>query len=472
MAGFTEFRLDYTAHVCEKYVPDYGAAVASYFQTMANAPNNVQFRQKKKGVFIIKTFSERDTNIIKNSYVTYYYGPNESKSVKVHPILMEPYKFYQNAKWVTIIGVEDSGLRLAENTKIDEWLTQFGKIIVPTHDDKIKLGLFNGNKKARIDLKTDVNIPRFQEVTLNVTDPESNEIKAATGRVKVYYRDQPVHCRRCDIDHTSKCPVMIREEELAKEEEKVRQSEINSIIIGDSNMRHYNEKALNAHTNSSSGAKIGHVVNAFNENDYDLANIKNVVFQAGQNNVTNDPEVTTAKWQAQIQSECNSLKNCVRALVEKNVNVVLVDVPNSPITQQSKRTKKQQKHINDNFKQIKETCNSIRNHAVLTVTVNDHSEDGDLQTWVDERHFSEVVANGLLETLEGLVSTDESHLIRRGVKLTTEKKYAGVYKTWRMGCEKCTLLGHQEDACIVNPLKRALSDSDERPNGPATTKVK
>ena len=74
------------------------------------------------------------------------------------------------------------------------------------------------------------------------------------GKIRVYYRDQPWACRKCDSEHTTKCPVIFREQEKEKED--------------------------------------------------------TVIFQGGICNIQ-DKVDSDAKWQAQTQNELDQLKNCV-----------------------------------------------------------------------------------------------------------------------------------------------------------------
>ena len=471
MATFSEYIADFSMHICEKYIPDIGKVVAAYFQTVPNAPQGVQIRKKTKGVFVFTTYNEKDSAILQNGFITYYYGPKEARHAKVHFKKLEPFKLYQNAKWLTISGVEENGLRLAKNSQFDEWLGNFGKIIKPTESDKMKEGPYNGNKKARIDLNADTHIPRVNIITLEISDPETQEMKKVVGKVRIYYRDQPWECKKCNTQHSEKCPALYREKELAKEDEKLREKTINTLWISDSSTAYVNEKSLNAQISCAPGSKIGHLANSYMANDFDLTNFSSVIFQGGVCNISDSVD-TDAKWNAQTQCELEGLQMCVTEIVEADKNVIITCVPDAPCTMTSERTKAQLKFINDGFKKIKDAANSLKKGSVELIKMNFKGELADNELWQDDTHFTEVVTNGLIRRLSNVISKDEAPFIRKNnkAKITVANKYESVYRTWRVGCDKCTIAGHRASSCTVNPLKRHLSDSAEKnPQSPKST---
>ena len=79
----TEFKLDFTAHLQKCDLPSYQKAAAAFSQTVPNAPLNIEFRNKRPGVFIIQTFNDNDAKKLEDKNVTFYHGKNENKQVNV-----------------------------------------------------------------------------------------------------------------------------------------------------------------------------------------------------------------------------------------------------------------------------------------------------------------------------------------------------------------------------------------------------
>ena len=100
MASITnEFMLDFTKHLQRQDLPSYQKVTACYAQTINAAPLNVMFRMQKDGVFILSTFSEKDSKKIEDSFLTYHYTvKKQEKQIKVHFRKMPKYKFYSNPK--------------------------------------------------------------------------------------------------------------------------------------------------------------------------------------------------------------------------------------------------------------------------------------------------------------------------------------------------------------------------------------
>ena len=110
---------------------------------------------------------------IEGSFLTYHHVVKKvEKQIRVHLKKLPKYRFYSNPKWIKLDWVQKSGLRFAKNTDFDTILEKFGDIIEPTSDDKNELGMWNGRKKARVDLNKGIDIERIKEIEIEVVFEE------------------------------------------------------------------------------------------------------------------------------------------------------------------------------------------------------------------------------------------------------------------------------------------------------------
>lgn len=460
----SEYKLDFTAYLPKEYLPTYNKAASAYTQTVNQAPLDVTFRQQKPGVFVLKTNSAKDSKKIEASKVRYSYGKHEQKDIAIPFKKVTPWQFYENPKWLTIEGMYDSGLQLATNEDFDEILIKYGTLIVKTHDDTEVHGMRTGRKKARIDLKVDIE--RFSNVEIDVVTKDGDD-KRAKGRIKVFYQGQPVMCRDCDVHHIGKCPEKVKREAEEKDREEKRKSEIHTLMMGDSNLRRVNEKATRAKTDVASGAKIGHAANSLSFED--PAEYNHLVINVGVNNIDTNRECNLEQWKAQTEYEVKQLKAQIVNFADKGAKTVVLAIPDTPIADYSAKTKEMKKIINQQLSKTVQEVNSLSTDSAAFITVKNVTESPE-ESWEDDLHMTEIMTANMMEATNAQISTwaggEEDLFILRGVKLTSEKKYGQVNGTYRVGCGRCTRRGHSEEHCSVTYTKKhklsSSSDNDAR----------
>ena len=107
-----DFLLYFTKCVPHSFLPRAREALAAYYQTIANAPIDITFRQSKIGKYVV-TVKAGDIKKIDGKSVTYDYGPNKKFHARVKFEKQPQIQFYTNAKNVYIDWWMDSGLRFA-----------------------------------------------------------------------------------------------------------------------------------------------------------------------------------------------------------------------------------------------------------------------------------------------------------------------------------------------------------------------
>ena len=172
------------------------------------------------------------------------------------------------------------------------------------------------------------DIERFSTVRVRarcLDVEETMKDEYVVGEVKISYRNQPVWCRECDLHHVNGCPERQRRFKLEKEQETLRQKDVHTIIVGDSNLRYANQSGTNANIKSSTGAKIGQALNllAFQ----DIEKYQNIILSVGQNNISPDPEENIEIWEAAQQVQLDNFSLTVRQLGDLGKTVTVMDIP-------------------------------------------------------------------------------------------------------------------------------------------------
>ena len=351
-------------------------------------------------------------------------------------------EFRTNPKFVYIDWWQDSGLRFATNDSFDKWISEFATIIKSCTDDEDRdTGFRNGRKKIQVDFNKGKEIGRFEWMECGIFQP-NGQPGTAKGKVKITYRDQPVHCRTCATDHVGRCPVREKQEVEKLVAEEARASLVKTLVIGDSNLRHVDQVGTTAKVCVSTGAKIGHTANAMKFEA--VGKYENVVIHCGQNNIIVKP-TNIQQWDAQLKEEMSQLSSQISKLDARNVKTVIVNVPKSELAMTSNSTKSMRNKINAQLKSIAETSNHV-----TIVNVNDNLNE-EIDAWSDYRHYSEVMCGKMLAAVN--VALD-SKLLRDRMPSTTPRKYQQVHASYRLGCGVCTNTDHSEESCTKSSGKR------------------
>ena len=443
----TEFSVDFTTLIPQGFLPSFKQATSAYNQTIPNCPKNIRFRQnsKKRGEFFITVFSEEDAKRLQGQKIRFDYGPRGKYNAQVKLVRQAAYVFRTNPKQVYIDQIFDSGLQFAANEEFDTWLEQYVTVIRKTSDDRDNdSGFLNGRKTAYVDFNKNKEIPRFTEMELNVVTSNC-DVETARGEIKVTYRNQPVFCRLCKADHIGRCPIREKEEVDKREEDRLRQPKIKTLLVGDSNLRHVNEQATTATTRVATGAKIGHAANVLKFEEPSV--YPNVIIHAGGNNIQQGVRSFSA-WENQLRYESDQLHQQLQRFPGQKT---IIGVPTSEQATASTETHKMRESINEELKKLAQTVNA--NFLLVDDEIGEDEE-----AWVDYRHYSEVMCAKVLESIDASLHDDQK-LLLRGKRSTTPRKYGKVNSSYKLGCTACTKMGHLEEGCSKS-FKRT-----DRPSG-------
>ena len=429
-----DFKLDFSKYVPYQFCPSQVEASALYLQCIAQAPMDIEFRKVRDGIYNIMVMSEADKNKLEGKALNYEWGVKTHilRSARIPLVLQKKRQLYKNPKWITVDKLYDGPLRFVANEDLDTYFKQYGTIIVDTHDEKDKFGFRTGRKKLRLDLDTDIK--RWQEIELDVAIEGIQ--KVWKSKVNIYYFGQPYHCRACEDVHTSKCPQRVAKEQADKVIEVDRISKVKTLLIGDSNLRRVNEQAFYAKTDCATGAKIGHISNSLEyvkKDEYEV-----VTVHAGQNNVLQDETVNMEEWGNQMQKEVNCLKNNLGKFKKS----IIVGVPPAPWCKSTAQTKLMRTQINDAFRKV-----TRDNLNISFLEIEQETEDDDAN-WEDNRHMTEKFTAYMLGKVANRMSALKvDPFVAKNTPWTVERKHSGVRNTYFLGCEVCTVTGHDKDTC-------------------------
>ena len=163
-----------------------------------------------------------------------------------------------------------------DNKDIDNTLSAFGRIIVPTGDVYGGNFFLTGKKKVKIDLNQGKTIPRDLFIEF-----KTDKGKTHSTSIRTYYKGQPYYCKRCSVKHVGDCPEWLKDKEEKTNAYEFKKDKVRTTMIGDSNFRCLNEKGLMATVTSITGGKIRHICNQIKHEN--LTKTENVVLSAGQN---------------------------------------------------------------------------------------------------------------------------------------------------------------------------------------------
>ena len=345
------------------------------------------------------------------------------------------------------------------NDQVDSTMRQFGDIIVPSQDVFAECFL-TGKKKLRVDLNKGKEIPR--DFHMQAETPTGRTL---TVSLRVFYKDQPYHCRRCTEEHVGDCPKFLAEKEEKQQIQKVKLNLTKTAMIGDSNYRCVNENGVMASVTAVTGGKIGHISNQVRFED--LSKMENVILAAGQNCTNDVDELDEKFWQARTLAEVSKLESVVNKLMEKGKNVIMLGVPPAPCTQTSARKRNARLFVNKSLTELVQRANTIDTKpgraSFLSEADTDFTESLDFK---DERHLSEHAMERRIALIDGILP-DKCKLKSMKLKArATCGPYRGCYGAYPAGCMFCTEMNHSEQDCPRKhkhgQKRQEVSGSDEQ----------
>ena len=305
----------------------------------------------------------------------------------------------------------------------------------------------------RIDLDKELDIPRWCPIEIPTSD---GIIK---GSIKITYKDQPWDCRRCNLDHTGECPKRMDDRRRLQEIREQKERETKTLIIGDSNLKLVNSKAILADVVTSSGAKIGHISNQLQFEN--VENYDNIVVFAGVNNISGPNERVDEKGMTkQVESEMKALETELAKHVKKGKTVLLTEVSDPDHVRSLLRNVTLRNEINKSYNDMHNRLKSHKKGKVDMIKWSPFHDEDDYHT---VKAVSEKAIASFIQKIDEKIGIRATYL---DTKLTADA-YSNVTATYPLGCRKCTKMQHTEDSCEVD-LSKKRNRSEESDQGPAS----
>jgi len=455
-----ELQLDFAAFLPTHLCPNYSKVVTLLNQTVSQFPRGAAMLTGRNGTYTIKLWDKSKAEKLIGKKVEFFYeGDRSTASVKAEIQEKVRYQRYQNPKYVTIMGFDRWPAEQLSNDQIDNTMQQFGDIIVPTQDVYAE-NFLTGKKKLRIDLNKGKEIPR--DFHMQWQTPTG---RALTVSLKLFYKDQPYHCKKCTEQHVGDCPKFIAEKEEREQVKKMKENITKTIMIGDSNFRCVNENGVMASVTAVTGGKIGHICNQVKFENIDK--MENIILAAGQNCTNDADELTQEFWEARTLAEISKTETVVNSLIDKGKNVIMLSVPPAPCTQTSKRKQEARNFINKSLAEMVQRANSIDaktgTAGFLTESDTDYNESLDFK---DDRHLSSHAIERRIALIDGILPDNRKLRTTKLKARATCEPYRGCYGAFPAGCMFCTQMNHTEQDCTkrkTHGKKRGtVSGTDEQ----------
>ena len=456
-----EYTIDFTPFLPQKQAPKLNEVQTWLNCNISDIGRGNIIIQNKPGVFILKVHDDAKGQSLENRKVKYFLpGDTEGKKPVIITITRREWrKKWVNPKYVSIWGVYKAELdEVLTNKQLTKHLEMYGTILEPVEDvldlsDDSSWAL--DKKKCRIDLDKGDHIPR----NLHLEIPSDDGI--VKGTLRITYKDQPWYCRRCVLDHDGECPKRMNDRKREDEIREQKARDTKTLIIGDSNLKLVNSKAILADVVASSGAKLGHICNQLQHESLDK--YQNIVVFAGINNVPGpNDRMDEGSVSKQVDKEIKSLEKELAKQVIKGKNIFLTQVANPTHARNTPKNVKIRNKINKELHDLK-TRLKAKNKKVNVDTIN-------WNVFHDDEDYNTVKAISEKAIISFIGKVDEK--IEGGIRakyldtILTADPYSSVRPTYPMGCYKCTEVDHSEDFCTSDLNKKRNRSEETEGQGP------
>ena len=310
----------------------------------------------------------------------------------------------------TLVTIVDGDLGTAHripNQMFNQVMAAYGDVVMATKPQTDKsTNMFNGNRMCVVDTK-------------NSTNKLPNRIIVNNESFLIKYRGKTWFCSNCQVEHTGACSYL---KEFYEALNKNKDMEIQNLIISDSTLRLVENVGLKADISCMSGATIGQLATALEQNP-NLHKYKNVVVAAGCNDIT-------VKDMCDYESVAKKIDFSLHRLAEVGIRqkdkIKLSFLNTSPYTLE-------QTPIEEfSSAYLREVSSDILTKFGITALTP--------PTYSDEWSNGHPTETGTKELLNSVIPVMEDLVINENFT-TTDKLYRGVETLWVSGCSGCRTRG-------------------------------
>ena len=335
---------------------------------------------------------------------------------------------------ITIVDADLGPNHAIPGRDFDSALGAFGAIEIGTQPQKYhKTTVGNGNRFCVIKKRDDAVLP--------------NRLEVCGQSFLIKYKNKKWLCNSCKEEHVGACPYL---KELYAAREKRAQQEIRHHIVSDSSLRLAEEAGVRADISVMSGATLGQLANAV-EDDDDVDRHHNVVFAAGANDVKVNESENERHIAKRVDSSINRLVSLVTK--EENLSRTFHVVSTCPfLKDMSRRQYIAQEYF---WQRLKKVCTTLDNLELIKIP---QVVDG----WTDG-HPTEDHTRTILQQIMRVLDVD---ILINDKVITSSKLYRGVHSHFLSGCTGCNDFGLFEEggfcaSCVENMTSKKKTHDEK-----------
>lgn len=356
---------------------------------------------------LLSAFTDSSITIPLSPLVDYGTGRGSQESTRVDGTLL------------TIVQAATRG-RFIPNEEFDKYFAQLGEVTKECELQKDReLHKFNGNRYLIVKMKDGVKIPD----TITIQDPTTKR----SYQYYVRYAGKQWQCGRCDVNHSGSCP---KTKALKECDQYRRANPKTANIIGDSTIRHLEERAFTADVAAMPGGTLGQLVAA--AVTHPALKEKEMTYVVGG---TNDVILSSAELELDIETRCrqythtvDSLVNAVVGTVTKPDTTPLQIVLTPPLNLRPEEQARLQ-YLTEPLRKI------AQDQPKFTLA--------EVQESVERTADGHPTLNGTGKLIESVIHG--KFLINKDVALYA-RPYNGLQRMWKGGCKTCGCVGLYYDS--------------------------
>ena len=309
---------------------------------------------------------------------------------------------------ITIVGADEGAATLIDGRDFDKVFAEYGKVVIPTKAQFYKrTQMRNMNRLVVIDRSGN-----------NKRIPDRLSLHEHSFLLK--YKGKEWMCATCNVMHQGPCQFL---KEFHAQREAKNQLQIDTLIVGDSSLRHVESVGLKADVTCMSGAFTGQLAIAY-EKHPKAPSYRNVIFCAGANDTKVRSDFETDEVCKRIEKSLSRLVSLVESRDDTNF-FLLNTVP----PRDGEMTPAEFVTTNYFDKRIHKL--SVQHDNLQALTVDHYPEK------FKDGHPTVACTEKVLRVLNKF----NKDLILNKKFITTEKIYAGVTSPWLSGCTGCESRG-------------------------------
>ena len=317
----------------------------------------------------------------------------------------------------TLLTLVDAATRGREipNAEFDKLFSAIGTVTKECELQRDKdFRRFNGNRYLIVQFNEGQNIPD----TITIQDPVSKR----SFQFYVRYAGKQWTCGRCDLVHSGSCP---KSAALKACDDYRRNNAKTAIIIGDSTIRHLEERAFKADVAAMPGGTLGQLVAA--ATTHPAVNDRQDTYVVGG---TNDVRITPEEENLSPDDRSLNYTHSVDTLVDK-ITTIVTQPQATPLTIILTQPATLRPEEQARLAYLREPLLKLAaDQEKFTIT-----ELGDSIERTNDGHPT---LKGTGEIVDKSLNAD--HVINKDVALYA-RTYNGLQRMWKGGCKSCGKVG-------------------------------